>query len=288
MTLILTSVNNNYVTLASDTRLTDKDGKPVDDNAVKCIKLDCSDGSFLIGYTGIARVNGIKTDHWLVDILTTFKAGNKQIQDVIKHLKQELDKYFSSLKLDAKTKRTTVVVAGWAYTTDGTVPLVLSVSNCEDAKLNMLPEARDTFSINISTRKKEIKSGYMIALNGAELAIDERYFDHRIKRLAKFLRHASSEEGARTIRNQSVKLIRIGASHRKWGHYIGKNCITATLPKEQPGSAECEYYPIDGKKKMFMPHMVSGPMTAKDIVAGGDFVNGNFKLEVGWRPSPDT
>ena len=278
MTLILTAVNKNFVSVASDTRLTGTGGTLVDDNAVKCIKLDCSNGSFLIAYTGLAKYKGVKTDHWLVDVLTSFKAGTKPVEQVVTHLKDTLETYFASLNLSAKQKMTTVVVAGWRRKETETSAVVISVSNCENEQMETLQSARDEFIINILTIKANAKDPCAVLLNGTEPAVSEKYFDGRIKLLIKRLRRASSFNDMQSIRSQSVSLIRIGASHKQWGKYIGKNCITAIMPKST-GAAECEYFPEKDKGQLFAPHLVTSFMAVSDITVGGrDITDGGFRL----------
>jgi hypothetical protein len=64
----------------SDRRLTTFDGKRidvVDEAANKSIVLQCNDGIFAIGYTGLGEIKGERTDEWIVKFLTDTHAGRK-------------------------------------------------------------------------------------------------------------------------------------------------------------------------------------------------------------------
>ena len=64
MTLILTCLTDDCVYQVSDRRLTsfDPPRAPIDDEANKALIVG---GRVAFGYTGISKVNGEKTDHWL-------------------------------------------------------------------------------------------------------------------------------------------------------------------------------------------------------------------------------
>lgn len=65
VTLIISVLTDEYVTLVSDRRITwSKDKK--EDSDTKTFKLF---GQFLMGFTGYSRINGIRMEQWVADVL---------------------------------------------------------------------------------------------------------------------------------------------------------------------------------------------------------------------------
>ena len=65
VTLIISALTDEYVTLASDRRVTWSDGRQVDTDT-KTFNLF---GQFLMGFTGLARINGLRMERWVADAL---------------------------------------------------------------------------------------------------------------------------------------------------------------------------------------------------------------------------
>lgn len=74
MTLIVTTIFKNKVVQVADAKLT-LNGKEVEDRAVKSIGVQCADARFCIGYTGIAEIEGERTDFWIAH----------QVSDIFRH-----------------------------------------------------------------------------------------------------------------------------------------------------------------------------------------------------------
>jgi hypothetical protein len=70
VTLILTRASMDFVIQASDRRITDDSGAPLDDSANKSIVYVCANAAVAISYTGLAILGGVATDEWLVERLT--------------------------------------------------------------------------------------------------------------------------------------------------------------------------------------------------------------------------
>ncbi len=95
MTLILAFISEEYVALASDRRITWTIGGARDrteDTENKAVVL-C--GHFLMGYTGFARLGGVKTERWIVETLSDipdpsdyFRVLSVEAQRAVAALKQ--------------------------------------------------------------------------------------------------------------------------------------------------------------------------------------------------------
>ena len=64
VTLVITILGNNKVVQVADTRLT-LNGKLHDAHAIKAVGVACADAQFCIGYSGVAEIEGQRTDYWL-------------------------------------------------------------------------------------------------------------------------------------------------------------------------------------------------------------------------------
>ena len=65
MTLIISVLTDEYVALVSDRRVTWSDGRQVDTDT-KTFNLY---GEFLMGFTGLARIDGFRMERWVADAL---------------------------------------------------------------------------------------------------------------------------------------------------------------------------------------------------------------------------
>jgi hypothetical protein len=70
MTLIFTRASQDLLVQAVDRRITDTDRRVVDECANKCIVYVCANAAVTISYTGIAILDDLATDEWLVEALT--------------------------------------------------------------------------------------------------------------------------------------------------------------------------------------------------------------------------
>lgn len=70
MTLNLTIVSPHGVWQSSDCRLTDiRTGALVEERSVKHLHLRCPDGTAMIAYAGVGRVNGVEISDWLRELV---------------------------------------------------------------------------------------------------------------------------------------------------------------------------------------------------------------------------
>jgi hypothetical protein len=73
MTLIITTATKDFVFQVADTQLTNPNGTVYSDKLVKTTIVHCSDAKLLVSYTGLAFINNIRTDIWLVGELKASK-----------------------------------------------------------------------------------------------------------------------------------------------------------------------------------------------------------------------
>ena len=85
MTLIIAVGTGDRVVHVSDRRMTWNRGR-YDDTANKAVVVECADGAFVLGYTGLGRIglSGPPTDVWAVEALAV--APEKSQRDAVDHL----------------------------------------------------------------------------------------------------------------------------------------------------------------------------------------------------------
>ncbi len=77
MTLILTLLATNKIVQVSDRRLT-LNGETCDSNANKLVCVGCDDARFSVGYTGVAEIDGQRTDYWLKNQVKAIRSVAKR------------------------------------------------------------------------------------------------------------------------------------------------------------------------------------------------------------------
>jgi hypothetical protein len=129
MTFIISLIEKNYVFQVSDRRLTylDRNSRPIkytDDNN-KAIFLN---NRIAIAYTGLANIEGQRTDYWILDKLKDIKKDS--ISDCFSYLEDSLNKIdFVGFDLE-------IIATGWIKFNDSIdfEPIVYSISNSSSAK----------------------------------------------------------------------------------------------------------------------------------------------------------
>jgi len=113
MTLAITCYTSNHTVQVSDRRLvwlTGKNaGQPADDNRNKVLVV-CN--RLAISYTGLAEIEGSKTDDWLLETVSTVNPYNPQ--RVIKTIADKATQAFRNIRLPAPKKTHAFLVSGWA------------------------------------------------------------------------------------------------------------------------------------------------------------------------------
>ncbi len=101
MTLNLTIVNRYGAWQCSDHRLTDlASGNCIDDTNVKHVILRCPDGSALIAFAGLGRIEGVAISDWLHEILRgKCRTVEESLITMLNSATQDLAPRLSALKL---------------------------------------------------------------------------------------------------------------------------------------------------------------------------------------------
>lgn len=118
MTLILAVGNDRNMVQFSDRRLS-SNRVIVDDHANKATVFICSNGRFVVGYTGLARVGPFLMQDWIVDALIRCASPEFGIYETTLRLKDDLKRLFLTnehiARLPATARRLTIMFSGFVY-----------------------------------------------------------------------------------------------------------------------------------------------------------------------------
>jgi hypothetical protein len=116
MTLILGAITSDCVVMVSDRRLTDgRTRRVINDSQNKCV---CLYGVFILGYTGLAKLDGESTDRWVAKKL----AGKNPI-DSASILAAETARAVRAF--DRGVRRHAYMLLGWAEDKGRIIPLCI-------------------------------------------------------------------------------------------------------------------------------------------------------------------
>jgi hypothetical protein len=253
MTLIITALSENIVVQVSDRRLTYPNGSCSDNWAIKAICVSCADACFSMAYTGLAEIRSQRTDEWAVDYLASIKANELNFPELFKSFRKHVVSTFRKLCHLGTTRGITFVIAGFGRPG----PFMALLSNIEDGRGNRLTNIDDNFQTRFYFRNDKPLRKLDIMINGAEGTIEA--FGTAIPRIRKrYLRKNPGE-----IATVFVQLVRKAAGHLKYGHLVGKNCMSTVV--NPTGDFLCQDYPEKSSPQRYMPHLISHSGIYKDI-----------------------
>lgn len=145
MTQIITAITHDYILLASDRRLTDEKGRLYDDDTCKLVSFCNVCG---IGYTGLAQIDGFRTDEWIARVLVAAKCRSADLATrTIANKAAEAFNKNPIAKLSSRLRRQLFIMAGWKYIDgqNGLRPFIFLIGNAIDVEANWLGRAHDNF-----------------------------------------------------------------------------------------------------------------------------------------------
>lgn len=264
MTLVITTGTRQLIGQVSDRRLTDSNtGVVCDDEANKAVILECSDALLAISFTGLGQIGSSRTDRWLIATLTGAKAGQLNIENVVRALATAATRDFSQLRLPSNLKCHTFVLAGWYYGEGFPRPIIWSVSNSVDQNWTPLLEPSAEFKCKLFRLKtgKRLKRAMIILTHGTVPALDGHYGRRPLKQLKKLLKRAGNDLD---IRDKLVEIVRIASGHPEYGQYIGRSCMSLLLRPDRHIAAK--YHPSDRSESVgYAPYVILPEMSFTDV-----------------------
>ena len=270
MTFILSCATSDAVYQVSDRRVTTlsgpNPGAVIDDESNKAVVID---GRVAFSYTGLAEIEGNRTDDWLA---TRF--GHVQTNDlgaVAERIRSSASNAFKRIRVaDRRWLRHAFVGVGWARPRDvpGPIPVLLTISNALDPAGEWESQPRTEFSFVVN-RWWETKGGFSIATAGQTLSAAEK------KVMWRHMRRAIKRgQGRRAILHAMILACRWAAT-RYTG--VGPSLMAMCIPKagavsimetgqvmmllsnDPEGDIPTFYYaPPDSPTTFYGPHFVTG------------------------------
>jgi tetratricopeptide (TPR) repeat protein len=290
MTLILNCLTHDYLFQVSDRRLvyTDKNGdvKDIrDDNANKAI-FYC--GHITFGYTGLADIEGKRSDYWLLEKLpTSFETFHSKI-------KEDATEAFKKLPPKFKPwKRHAFVGIGWIRVQKAGPlhPALVLISNFHSENGKQLSSVNESFSV-FSMRLPDQESLFIYPVGQP---IDKEILNRLHRNIRKRLKKRADYKEIMKVLIGEVR----GIAEKSKGK-IGKNLMAVGMPKAAAGSGLVSpirgiadyvesmniflYFPNDRSDGMiYSPHVKCGRITQADLTY--DHRDGNFVSEFSFKIS---
>src|SRR5215217_1042413 len=275
MTLILTLIATNKVVQISDRRLT-LNGETCDSNANKLVCVGCDDARFSVGYTGVAEIDGQRTDYWLVEqIESIFRAGHRDVLTVYKMLEEQATKAVSRLQYKGRPvhpqgRGLTLVLARYREIGGTVVPFLAYITN-------VALDAASPFDVQTSFFRK----GWMydprlpadrqkLYINGAEGAFTagDRSANTTLKRYwetTRLLRKIDLgyRPESQTTAERMAWLVRQATKHPQYGPLVGPDCLSVVIHPNNP-KIPTHYHPEKATTIEYGPHLVTPMLSTWD------------------------
>ena len=271
MTLIITILSNNKVIQVADCRLT-LNGLLHDATAIKAVGVSCTDAQFCIGYTGVAEIEGKRTDYWLVDqVSDILNSSHHSIKALTWELAVRVEKAMLKLRYKGRPvkwegRAFALTLAGYHNTEDGplTRPFVTTISNMRHRGLGVSPGVETIFTVTSSMLRPGLpNSEYTGLISGAVSAImaEDEYAKRAHTMLKQVMRQikrvdlVETPSGKFTV-DRLVAVVRQASKHQKYGRLIGRDCLAVVI-HPNARTMGTYYHPEKASTMIRLPHLVT-------------------------------
>lgn len=262
MTLVITAVSPSAVVQASDRRVSWRDKKSeggkvwyeivhLDDARNKAIFLM---PRHCVSYTGVAEIDGVRTDVWITDILANTRNHGTAIDD----LSSALTDIFS--RPDLSGRRLAVIISGWDSFDGGELKATFRVvSNFFSPQEGFLYDVDSKFLPHSFAAKSGDTYGIFTAGARVPLA-EQRSMLRTVQGIAE--RNLSLETVGRYLVSEIRRVAEVGGT-------VGKSALVCTVPKGGNDSMFSFFADGDDDGTVHGPNFaMPGGMGATDFVAG--------------------
>lgn len=249
MTLIISVLTEQYVALMSDRRITwiqDKKIKRQEDSDTKTFNLF---GQFLMGFTGVARIDGWRIERWAMEIFRGVPTS--EYFDV---LSREITAVFRRNDASGKVPHAFHAVGYAGFKPGGRVyPLSVTVSNSLDKQGMFSPEALGdsfrTFIEPLGNRRQMVRS-----VGWPMRQTTQRALSHRLRVVAK-------GDATNPALSVGPLLMALRDTARVSKEHVGKAALFASLPRSAVPSPGMAMGQIDYRRQaasLFIPETAHG------------------------------
>ncbi|GKS58195.1 hypothetical protein YTPLAS18_17220 [Nitrospira sp.] len=232
MTLILDCFARDAAFQVSDRRLTDIHGNAVDDETNKAVVVD---GRVVFGYTGLAQIEGERTDVWLAHVIAGGPTNNMRV--VADRICHRATSAFQRLRCPIQFKRHAFRGTGWFRLKDEDwfSPGLITVHNYFDHNTgDPLPEPLGDFKVS-SYFPTKLPGGCFIRNVGVTPSPAERAAI--VKLVRKCAKNKNATRGA--VLNaliQSVVWLSKNRAYRTIGSSVMAICLPRTCVEQFDGT----------------------------------------------------
>lgn len=284
MTQIIAGLGPRFLIQASD-RLVSLSGslKPHDTNATKTIILSAIDGVALIGYCGLAYMDGVPTDQWMAQVLTGQDLSHRPLLQGGQHAHHSEPLHFLIGRLALALQEALrshagythhVLVVGWTYKQSGSRP---------SSYMRRMDWVNGVWNAgSVGSRLKFHDNRFWLAsiplMTSEELAP-----------LATRLAAWRLDDGAEPIQEALTQTIR-GLARRG----VGADCLATVVTfVEPPPVAWVRFVPAGPIQEAFTPWVISPDGLSAPIaeMGGGESISSYWGLDVrvaSCPPPPDS
>ena len=173
MSILLSAITPRFATQVSDMQVTSfADGKPLSSTQRKSIAFVGSRVRCLVGWTGLAIVEGYNTGDWLHGQLDALSQEDPSLQVLIESLTNSATLQFAMLR--TIDKRCAFSLAGWFQVLpDQYAMFAAEISNYEVYPWQLSSSHSVRFQYAVTTQKRPSKHPYVLTVSGDERTSQE-------------------------------------------------------------------------------------------------------------------
>lgn len=220
MTLILGVLTDQYVALMSDRRVTTRVGARIvsqEDTDIKAIALG---GQFLMGFTGLARVDGMRIEAWASKVLM-----NVPLENYFEALRQQIETAFVGDGQAGDMPHAFLAVGYASLRPGGPVyPLCVAVSNSFDARGRFSTAVPVSQRFGISVERLENRRQLIVSAGWPVDKTTLTALEHRIRLVVR------GDPGNPALTVGPLLMALHDTARRSCG-YVGRGAIFASMPR---------------------------------------------------------
>jgi hypothetical protein len=259
MTFIISAATRGIALQVADTRVTRAtDGAIVDDLSIKTIVLHCKDAKLIISFTGLASINGKKTDKWIEEKLMQFKAWEKVFQETMNYLRDEATNALSRDKNLAK-HGLEVVAIGLGYSPNGirqpAIGMITNISEPAPSRnhFQFVDPIRRPFSRYILD---PVHVRHYVGISGA-IGASKLIINGLRRKLEKQLRQLPEGADPKPVLDRLVAMLQLHRQgHPGLSQVIGSHCVAVAIMSDFT-VVSGSYGPRGGK--LLLPNVIRAP-----------------------------
>jgi hypothetical protein len=259
MTFIISAATRNIALQVADTRLTRvADGTIKDDLSIKTTVLHCRDAKLIISFTGLASINGKRTNKWIEEKLVQFRAWEKVFQETMDYLRDEATNALSRDK-NLEKHGLEIVVIGLGFSPAGTrQPAIALITNSSEPQVsrNQFVDVDPIGRPFIRYIRGPIVDRHYIGISGATGG-RKLIINGLRRKLEKQLRQSPEGANPRQLLDRLVAILRLHKQdHPQLNQVIGSHCVAVAIMTDL--KVVCVSYGPRGGKLLF-PNFVEPP-----------------------------